>query len=163
MNKVTKDTKKMFWISIVLSVLLVVGIPLIIFMASAKIYPLMAVGIAFVVVGFYGSPIAWVQFGAMKQLSAVVLAITEEKIFSVEELCSHFGKNEKEIVCFIEKSIEKRYLVGYKFNGRELVYNDNMNKKHIVAASKCPSCGAPIEDPDAVVCPYCRVGLGNRK
>ncbi|MGN1259072.1 MAG: hypothetical protein ACI4T8_02425 [Christensenellales bacterium] len=162
-NKVIKDTKKAFITALIISILFIIGIPVTIFSAINRQFILMAFGIACIVVGFYGTPLIWIHYASLKQLYNVVFAITEEKIFSVSDLCSHFGKNTKDIIGYIETSIEKHYLVGYKFNGKELSYNDDMNKMHITKVGKCPACGAPLEDSNAKICPYCRVGLSDDK
>ena len=58
-----KNVKNNFRIALVLSLMLIVGVPMIVLGASNKIWAVMAIGIAFTVLGFYGCPLAWVMYG----------------------------------------------------------------------------------------------------
>ena len=66
---INKTKKKKFTTAVILSVMLVVGIPCIVVGATfgGAMFALMGLGIFCVVMGFYGSPIAWVNYGNFKR------------------------------------------------------------------------------------------------
>lgn len=152
-----KDVKKNFWISIVLSVMLVGGVPMIVLGATNKIWAVMAIGIAFTALGFYGCPLGWVMYGEAKFRAALVSAIEYEGRVTVDGLAAQFGKHRNKIIADIRKLIEKRYLAGYAFDGETLVYAEKKERpKERIYVGKCPSCNAIMEYADGkVFCPYC--------
>lgn len=152
-----KGAKKNFWIAIVLSVMLVGGVPMIVLGATNKIGVLLGAGIAFTVLGFYGCPLGWVMYGEAKFRAALVGAIECEGTVTVDALVAQFGKPKNKIVADIRKLIEKRYLAGYAFDGETLVYASKKERpKERVYVGKCPSCNAIMEYADGKVrCPYC--------
>lgn len=152
-----KGVRKAFWTAAILSLMLVVGVPMIIFGATDKMYVLMGIGIAFTVLGFYGCPIAWVMYGEEKFRASLVSAIECEGSVTVAGLAAQFGKPEKKIAADIRKLIEKRYLTGYVFDGEKLEYAVKKERvKERVFVGKCPSCNAIMVYEDGkVMCPYC--------
>ena len=155
--RANKLAKKSFLIAVILSVMLVAGVPMIIVGASNSLWVLMGVGIAFTVLGFYGCPLAWVMYGESRFRVALAGAIECEGACTVESLCSQFGKPRNKICAEIRKLIEKRCLVGYVFDGETLAYAEkNERRKSTVFVGKCPSCNAVMVYEDGkVVCPYC--------
>lgn len=152
-----KDVKKNFLIALVLSVMLIAGVPMIILGATNKIWAVMGIGIAFTVLGFYGCPIGWVMYGEAKFRAALVSAVECEGRVTVDGLVAQFGKPRNKIVADIRKLIEKRYLAGYAFDGETLVYAEKKERpKERIYVGKCPSCNAVMEYSDGKVkCPYC--------
>lgn len=156
-RNVKKAVQKSFWVATVLTVMLIAGIPMIVFGASGKMWVLMSIGIAFTALGFYGAPIAWVMYGETKFRASLVGAIEYEGRVTVDGLASQFGKPRQKIVADIRKLIEKRYLTGYVFDGETLVYAQKKERpKERIYVGKCPSCNAIMEYADGrVSCPYC--------
>lgn len=156
-KNVKEAVKKAFWVAVLLTVLLIAGIPMIVFGASDKLWIVMSIGIAFTVLGFYGCPIAWVMYGESKFRASLVGAIEYEGSVTVEGLSAQFGKPKQKIVADIRKLMEKRYLAGYVFDGETLVYAQKKERpKERIFVGKCPSCNAIMEYADGkVYCPYC--------
>lgn len=152
-----KGANKNFWIALILSVMLIAGVPMIILGATNKIGVLLGIGIAFTALGFYCCPIGWVMYGEAKFRAALVSAIECEGTVTVDALVAQFGKPRNKIVADIRKLIEKRYLAGYSFDGETLVYARKKERpKERIYVGKCPSCNAIMEYADGKVsCPYC--------
>lgn len=87
--------------------------------------PVWAIGIALMVTGFYGCPIAWVAYGNKRSLYRLVQAVEEENIYTVRELAAQLGLSEKEVRNRIDTCFNKRYLVGYKKEADGLALNEN--------------------------------------
>ena len=152
-----KNVKNNFYIALVLSLMLIVGVPMIVLGASNKIWAVMAIGIAFTVLGFYGCPLAWVMYGEARFRASLVSAIECEGTVTVAGLSAEFGRPRQKIVADIRKLIEKRYLVGYVFDGEVLSFAEKKERpRERIAIGKCPSCNAVMEYVDGKVrCPYC--------
>ena len=101
-SKIEKDIRNKLIISIVASVLLVVGIPIIIFSATSSFWLGLVVGIIFVVFGFYGSPMLWVSFGNLKSLQRVVDAVLEDNLTSIEDIARQLQISERTAVNWSE-------------------------------------------------------------
>ena len=63
-SKIEKVRKIMIAFAVMLSLMLVGGIPMIIFGATRHLTALLVFGIIFVVAGFYGAPMVWVAVGS---------------------------------------------------------------------------------------------------
>lgn len=153
----SKAANKTFWLAVVLSVMLVAGVLMIVLGASNKIWAVMAIGIAFTVLGFYGCPLAWVMYGEGRFRASLVSAIECEGTVTVDALAAQFGKPKQKIAADIRKVIEKRYLTGYVFDGEILTASVRKQRpRERVLVGKCPSCNAMMEYADGkVFCPYC--------
>ena len=157
-NKVDYDVSKMFWVALVLSVLFVIGIPLTIISANKGMTLPMIIGIIFLVVGFYGMPMAWVSYGAVKSLKRVVDAVMEEHLTTNREVAQQLQVTEEMAKQSITKAINKKYITGYIYDGEVLTPNEKKApKKRIVEAGNiCSRCGAPMDlSENNMVCPYC--------
>lgn len=157
MNAVNKAVRKQLILSLVLSCMLVAGIPMIIFGASNKLWFLMAAGILFTVLGFYGTPMAWVSYGNKVGLRRVVYAVTREHLLAVEKISAQLGKPEKNIRALLDECFQKGYLPGYVRQGDTISLNEAKAPEETLHAAVCPYCGAKYtyrgtEEP---VCPYC--------
>lgn len=60
MKMIERAVKKLFFLSMLFSVMFVAGIPMIVLGASKGIMPVMIIGIIFTALGFYGTPMFWV-------------------------------------------------------------------------------------------------------
>lgn len=155
MSKINKDVNKYFWISLIASVLFVVGIPMIVLFAG-KIWPLMALGIVFVVFGFYGMPLLWIKYGELRRMRRVVDAINNEHLLSNKEISMQLQISERDAKAIVTKAINKQYITGFLYDGNLLTPNNKQAPKRIEQPSKCGNCGGKMQDlGDMWHCPYC--------
>ena len=121
------------------------------------IVPVWAIGIALMVAGFYGCPIAWVGYGSKRSLYRLVQAVEEENIYTVRELASQLGLSEKEVRNRIDTCFNKRYLVGYKKSGDGVTLNENAALAEEDLSAVCEACGARFTYKRGTrpACPYC--------
>lgn len=162
MELALKSEKRSLIIALVLTVMLVVGIPFIVVGATQMhdnkaFAAMLAIGIAFAVVGFYGSPIGWVRFGNAKQELTVVRAINFEHLHTVADLAQRLSINGKQASDMLNNCIRKGYLTGYIREGDTLVLNENTALTRTTYNVECSHCGASviIQKGDSKVCPYC--------
>ncbi len=155
MEKVNRAINKALIWSLIITILLPVGIIMTIFGGINKIWVLLAFGIAFIVVGFYGCPLLWVKYGNSIGYKRVVSAVAVEKIYSIETIASHLNLNVKVVVEKVDTCIRREFLLGYIREGDTIRPNVNINANTI--GYKCPACGARFESPlhSQPKCPYC--------
>lgn len=155
MDKLKKDIKSFFIFALVSSILFVVGIPMIPIFAG-KIWFLMALGIVFVVFGFYGMPLIWLKYASLKKINRVVVAIEEEHLTMNSEIATQLQIPEKEVKSLITTAINKRYITGYIYDGEKLTLNNKEKLKKQINLQKCANCGAKLVDNETEwYCPYC--------
>ncbi len=157
MEKISAHVKGLFIWSLTLSILAVVGIPMIVLGAVNSIWAVMVLGIVFVVAGVYVMPVLWVKFGETKRLKRMVFAVEKEYVYSVKDLALRFGMTEKSVASSIRTCIEKGYLIGYLFDGTEISANKNKPIKDGMITVQCENCGAnySYEAGSHPKCPYC--------
>lgn len=156
MQAVEKAQKKMMIVAIVLSICLVGGIPAIVLGAVKHIYAVMGVGIACTVIGFYGTPMAWINYGAIRSQRRIVVAITQEHLSNVSELSSQLAINEKQVRNMLNICFNKGFLMGYKRDGDNILFNDNVALGKQTFHTQCSNCGAKFSyTKDSPNCPYC--------
>lgn len=154
METLSKKQKSVLFFAIFLSIGFVAGIPAIIFGASKGISLLLVLGIILVVFGFYGSPMLWVQFGALNQAKRIVYAVEDEKLYSVQEIAKQLQLSTGEVKNQLITAINKHYIEGYLFDGEKLTANEK--RAAIKKLSRCENCGAPLKKTrDGKYCPYC--------
>ncbi len=156
MDNVNKSVMKTFVWSMVFTIMLPAGVPMIILGAINKIWGLMGCGIAFVVLGFYGTPMLWVQYGEKKNYKRIVSAVVNERISSVKQIATHLNISEKLVVDRLDTCIRKEFLIGYVREGDLIRTNSKAFGKSV--SCKCPACGATFEHliTQQAKCPYCR-------
>ena len=156
MDPIRKALRSALALSLILTFCLPVGGAMLGVGLGFGVAAVWAVGIALMVVGFYGCPVAWVGYGNKRSLYRLVQAVEEENIYTVRELASQLGLSEKEVRNKLDVCFQKGYFVGIKRNGDSLILNENrpMGKKEY--STQCPNCGAKfIYTADNAVCPYC--------
>lgn len=122
-------------------------------LSIGKIQWLMIVCIVYLGAGFYVIPIVWINYGDKITLSKVVMAVYSDKLYDVKSIAMQVSDTEQNVVNNIKKCIDKRYIVGYLFDGENLTVNE---RRAQVAQRKCPNCGAPLEKKNGVLtCEYC--------
>lgn len=104
MSKVKKDMNVSLIVALLSSVLFVVGIPMIVLFAG-EIWVLMALGIIFVVFGFYGGPLLWMRYASFFKLKRVVEAVMEENLTTNKEIAQQLQISEKETKSLITLSL----------------------------------------------------------
>ncbi len=153
-NKKTYFLKKrraLLW-ALLFVVMLVSGIPMIVFGAIKGITFLLVLGIIFVVLGFYGTPIVFVRYANLRGLQDTLLAIIDDQIYLVKDLCMHCGKKEKNIKNDIATLLRNRCLLGCSIDENHNIVLKNKAK----FIGKCPNCNATlIQNKEVIACPYC--------
>lgn len=157
MKAFKRDSSIKLMVAILLTIFLPAGILGIIFGASKGITMLLVAGIIATVLGFYGAPIAWVNFGSFKSNGVILNLIENENIYTVEDLASQTMRKSDEVRNSINQLILKNYLKGYLFKNDILEINTNQKQTGDVREkAKCPNCGGPMEfDGINYVCSYC--------
>ncbi len=156
MEKIKKTLSiTLFW-AILLSILFVVGIPMIVVFAG-KNWFLMALGIVFVVFGFYGMPMVWVYYGTLRANKRALELVLNENIYSVQELSEQLGVRPSDMLATVRKLINKGYLTGYLLiDNNFLKLNEKVKQEKSKIVGVCASCGAKsVIEGNAFVCPYC--------
>ena len=153
---INKDIKKLLVISIVITLLFVLGIPLLIYGATNSIWAILGIGIAFAVIGFYGTPMIWMAYANKKALKNVVDAVMEDHLTTVGEVASQLQIRERMARDLIITGIKKKYITGYIFNGSVLSPNQKEAPKKKVSSNKCPNCGGTLKsEENGYTCQYC--------
>lgn len=141
---------------IILPILLVAGIIFIIMFAKKNTI-LLVVGIAFVVLGFYGTPLAWVSYAAKKTDIRLLSLIYDENIYTIDGLASQLGQSVENTLAEVRNLISQGYLTGYLLKDNsylELNTYEKQGKRAVVV--KCPSCGAKTKITGTKgFCEYC--------
>lgn len=141
---------------IILPILLVAGIIFIIMFAKKNTI-LLVVGIAFVVLGFYGTPLAWVSYAAKKTDIRLLSLIYDENIYTIDGLASQLGQSAENTLAEVRNLISQGYLTGYLLKDNsylELNTYEKQGKRAVVV--KCPSCGAKTKITGTKgFCEYC--------
>ncbi len=147
-------TKVTCW-CIVFTALLPVGLFMTIFGAVKGQFAVMGVGIGFLVVGFYGTPLIWVKFADAHSYKRVVSAVSKEKIYSISQIATHLNLKEKVVLEKVDVCIRREFLLGYIREGDTIRPNQNINAT--TTGYKCEACGARFECPihTQPKCPYC--------
>ncbi len=164
MNTLNKSIKKSFARALIFTMFLpigVVGIILTCTMHVANPYfaLLLSLSIILAVLGFYGSPMTWVNYGSYVGLKNVLSLIENENIYSVQQISNQLSQNPKQVVTTITTLISKGYLRGYLFvDNDHLVLNTNTKLKDSKAKIKCENCGA-LTSQSLDFCEYCGMKL----
>ena len=157
MEKLKKDIRKNLIVSIIFTLFLPVGAILLGVGLSAKIPGIWGTGIAFLGLGFYGSPVCWaVAFGPTKSLESVVKAVNDDHLYTVNEIAAQLGIRERFVRDKLDVCFRRGYLKGFKRDGDNITANFNRDIRNAVRAAECPNCGAKYSyDPFDPRCPYC--------
>ncbi len=155
MDKIKQSLRTILFWCITFTAILVCGIPLIIFGAINKQWGLLATGIAFTVIGFYGTPIIWTTYSNRNSYKRIVSAITVERLDSINKIATHLNLKEQVVLERVDFCIRQEYLIGYVREGDKI--KPNVKAFTSLIGCKCLSCGATFEhDLTAQAkCPYC--------
>lgn len=147
-------------VSIIVSITLVGGIPMIpIGFATDYIFVAIA-GIVFVAHGFYGVTFYWIWFAGLCTTVKVVKAIEKSNLYTVREISLYTSINMDNVKKHVRKAMNKGWLVGLLFDGNNIYANENepiirngvkvqceycdtfyMRSRNM---NKCPCCGATV-------------------
>ena len=157
-SNLQKSCTKLLIFSILLSICFIAGVPTIIIGAkNNKI--IMTLGIIMTVVGFYGSPMAWVNYGHLVSSKSILYAIVDDNLTSASDIANNLGLNTEEIISKINYLIQKRYLTGYKLeeNGKITKLEKQKQETKEIKSKKCPNCGANLTETKdhKYQCKYC--------
>ena len=162
MELALKAKKKNTALAIVLTIGLVAGIPLLVVGAvnmddNKGFVALLVIGIACVVAGFYGAPIAWTRLVTVNQELTLVKAVTEENLYTVADIAQRLSVNGKTASDTLNNCIRKGYLVGFIREGDRLVLNENRALAPTQLSLTCSHCGATVQlqKGETSRCPYC--------
>ncbi len=146
-------------LAIIASICLLAGVPVVVLCAVYGIWLGMAMGIAMVAFGFYGSPLLWLSYARTRSLLSVWQTITDDHILTVTEISSNLGRTERNIRSSITRLLANRYLVGYSFADKQqlvAIQPTETSGKTTISNNKCDNCGALlVEEADKYTCPYC--------
>lgn len=156
MKAVNAYLKKLLIASIVITILFVAGIPMIPIGATTELWAVMGVGIGLAAAGFYATPVIWSVYGSARPLKRIVYAVTEENLYTVQEIAAQLSLSEKNVRAYLDKCFNKGFLKGYKREGDNIVLNENVAAAKREHFYECPYCGAKFTYTiDNARCPYC--------
>ncbi len=156
---INKSIKNMFAVAMTFTFCLVGGVPMIIGGAvSGPLIPVLAIGAFMTVVGFYGTPLAWVGVHNKKRLKRVLDDIEGENYRSISRISGHLGMPVKEVNTHVLNAINKQWLYGFTIDGDKIVRIENLKEEDIEHSIVCPNCGGINYVNDlqkATKCAYC--------
>lgn len=164
---ISNKIKTIFCFALISTILFPIGILLIVFCGALPLGKglSLALGIIFVVLGFYGAPILWINFGDLKTKQNLCRQIVDDGIQDIEALSKLYNIDTNTMKNKISEVINKRYLTGYEIVGKFVVpvKQKKLTKQDALTISGkserkiCPGCGAPVEviEGEKTVCKYC--------
>ena len=157
MQKIKKEIVVFLLLAVLSSILFVAGIPMICIGASKGITAVLIMGIVFTGVDFYAMPVLWIAYGGKTAQKRLVFAITEEHITSVADLAVHLSSKKEDIAQSIKICVTKGYLVGYFFDGKNILPNRHRAPDEQFVTAECRFCGAKFtyRAGEEAKCPYC--------
>lgn len=163
MDVIAKRKRLLVW-ALIGTVGFIAGIPMIIIGAGNNTFVMVA-GIILTVLGFYGMPILWVQYGALGFKCGLQKMIKDDGIKNVSVLAASCGKDKKEVATAVRELISSRSLVGYVLIDDENILNVTTETDYVkraaqtsgeISEANCPNCGAKVELIGGVgQCEYC--------
>lgn len=157
MKELKKYTTKRLFVALLLTAFLPLGVFMIIYGASKGMGTVLGIGIGLAVVGFYGCPIAWVQYSSKTRWRTLLRLIEQENFYSSEQIAAHLSLKESDVARDINDLILHGFLKGYVFKDGILRLNTfKKQSEKDVLKRPCPNCGglAAYNGID-FVCPYC--------
>ena len=157
---IREATDKNFRRAMTWTILLVIGIPMIVFGAifmvsrSPAWAVLFALGILFVVGGFYGVPISWIRYADKRRLLRLAITVSGTSDTTIDILSDTIGRTQEETRNDIRTLLRNGWLPGYTFVDQE----DRVKKTAIldIHHAVCEYCGASFEFKGTdSKCPYC--------
>ena len=160
MKKLKRRIIVVFFVSLFVSISMVVGIPMIPIGFANDIVWMGIVGIVLTAHGFYGVTFYWIWFGGLISCKRLITAINTHYLYTVTELDAHLSKNSADVQKNIRKCINKGWLEGVLFDGETIFVNTNkpldIQPEFVTCAYcdgvfpaekgmlRCPNCGGPL-------------------
>lgn len=162
-SKLQKNLTKQLVLSIALTVMFPLGIAMTVVGATRKeeggaiFTAIMAIGIVFVVLGFYGSPIAWVRYAPQKKYARIIDAIKREGFRDTTEIANHLSMQPNEVIDAVRVCIDKQYLCDYTIEDTKILPLNNRPDDIGTYTVQCPYCGGITQTSNnlQVKCDYC--------
>ncbi len=166
---IKKKTTTLFIFSLLFTIFLPAGIVLTILyakMSGGLQIVLFVLGIIMIILGFYGSPMLWINFANMKYFKSLVEQIKIDNVQDINQLAQNNDKKLEVMLKDIQTLLSKRYLTGYEImenkfivpkSNKTLSKNDVWEQTGDVYVGYCKSCGARVEmiGNNKTFCPYC--------
>ncbi|MCI6716261.1 MAG: hypothetical protein SOZ32_00220 [Bacilli bacterium] len=161
-----KNKNIKFLTAFILSILLIIGIPMIPIGFSKEVEIVGILGIVFTAVGFYGTPIAWINYTNFCKLYRLYNLIYHDKVYYMSLLASTTSQKIEIIEQEVNTLIQKGYLTSFIIVDDKLVNlkevknpNDYLaNAAGKVQTITCEGCGYTYtyETTNGISqCPYC--------
>ena len=170
MEKINRSLRTHFVFALTWSVLMVAGVPLIVFGASKPGWlpvPTLffVLGIIFSGGGFYGVPLLWISYGNKRELRGLVYAVEVLGLRDVARIASHLRKPEDDVRTKLDVCFSKGYFPTLIREGDRITEAAPAippeNELHDVV---CPCCSAHFSYRGTRgVCPYCGVAYSGDK
>lgn len=166
MKNANSNLKKALGGQLALAIFLTLGLPVgIVFIiigavnkdANVVYKVMLGIGITLAVLGFYGSPIAWVKYGPQKRYARIIDAIKREGFRDVNDIARHLSMQPKDVQDAVRVSIDKQYLTGYTIEDTKIIPLNNRPDDLGVYTIECPYCGGITETSNnlQVKCQFC--------
>lgn len=166
MKNANSNLKKALGGQLALAIFLTIGLPVGIVLiiigatnkdASVGYKVMLGIGIALVVLGFYGSPMAWVKYGPQKKYARIIDAIKREGFRDINEIANHLSMQPQDVQDAVRVCIEKQYLTGYTIDDTKIVPLNDRPDDLGVYTVECPYCGGITETSNnlQVKCQFC--------
>ena len=161
MDDLNKSIDRYFRVAVIWTILMLLGIPLVIFGAlnysKGALYIIcLAAGVIFIFTGFYGCPISWVQWSEKKRYKRIVNLITSRESTTVEILAGSLALKEGDALNDVKYCLEHGYLTGYILRGNKVMLASLIDPDRMSHHAKCGYCGATFEFQGRNGrCPYC--------
>ena len=143
--------------ALTVSILFVVGIPMIIIGAinhKGFWWIVMSLGILFVASGFVSIPIFWVEYAEKRRLGRMAVVISQSESMSIDVLSDTLGRTQEKTRRDLRVLLQKGWLPGYAFVDQE----DRVKKTDLLELhhTQCTFCGAMYDYKGTEAkCPYC--------
>ena len=156
MEKIQKAVRSAFILAMLFTALFPIGGVMLGVGLAAGLPPVWAIGIACLVGGFYGCPIAWVGYSGKRGLYRVAYAIHRENLYTVREISAQLGETEQDIRARLDTLFQKGWMLGYIRTPDGVALNENTPLEKRTTQKICPACGAKVSFTGReTACPYC--------
>lgn len=159
MDKAIKQKNKKMLTAIILTLCLPLGIGMTIGGAIKGMGIVLGIGIALIVAGFYGAPVAWSTMANSNKMIRLLSGIEQKNLYTVKELSTYINASEKVTINLIRQAEDKGYISDYLFVDNDRLELIKSRKQSLGKVSfKCDNCGALVyadQKDSQAQCEYC--------